>query len=214
MKTAKSMLLGSLVSGTLAIGALAVPAAQAEVSASAGVSNMYLWRGYDLGSGDPAVSGDLSVSSESGFYAGIWGSSGDATLGNEYDLYAGWGGDFGSMSADVSVWSYAYPTSDIGPGEIVDLVVSLSGGPVTATLYELIEGDTSDDEYRYFTVGVEKGKFSALVGHHSYEASDDATHLDLGYAYNDNLSFTVSDFISGEDDLDAKFQVSYSFDIK
>lgn len=213
MKTTKSMLLGSLVSGTLAMGALAVPAAQAEVSASAGVSNMYLWRGMDLGGGDAAVFGDVTVSSESGVYAGVWASSGDAALGNEYDLYAGWGGDFGSVSTDISLWSYSYPSSDIGPGDLMDLVVSISAGGVTGTIYEAIEGDDAD-EYRYFTLGYEQGKFSGLIGHHSYDIAEDSTHLDLSYAYNDNLSFTVSDFLSGRDSEDAKVQVSYSFDIK
>jgi len=64
------------------------------------------------------------------------------------------------------------------------------------------------------TLGFEKDKFSALVGHHSYDIAEDETHLDLSYAYNDNLSFTVSQFLDGVDDDDPKFQVSYSFDIK
>lgn len=213
MKKTNSMLMTSLVSGAVLAGAFAMPSAQAEVSASVGVSNMYLWRGYDLGSGDPAVSGDISISSKSGLYAGVWGSSGDALLGNEYDVYAGWGGDLGPVGLDVSLWSYAYPSSDVSPGESVDLVVGVSAGPVTGTLYEMVEGDEGDD-YRYMTLGFEKDKFSALVGHHSYDIAEDATHLDLSYAYNDNLSFTVSQFLDGVDDDDPKFQVSYSFDIK
>jgi uncharacterized protein (TIGR02001 family) len=208
----KSMFL-SMVSSVAVLGSLmAAPAVQAEVSASAGVSNMYLWRGYDLGGG-AAVSGDLSVSSQSGLYAGIWGSSGDEVLGNEYDVYAGWGGDVGPVSLDVSLWSYAYPESDISPGELVDAVISVGAGPVTGTLYEMIEGDDGND-YRYMTLGLEKGKYSGLLGHHSYEIGDDATHLDLSYAYNDNLSFTLSKFLNGEDDDDLKFVASYSLDIK
>ena len=60
----------------LAGTAIVASPAMAEVSASAAVANMYLWRGIDLGDGSAAVSGDL-VYSNSGAYVGIWVSSGD-----------------------------------------------------------------------------------------------------------------------------------------
>jgi len=85
------------------------PTAQAEgtVSASAAVSNMYLWRGIDLGDGSPAVSGDLKYSI-GGAYAGVWMSSGDDTLGNEYDYFVGWGTQANDFIFDISLWNYNY----------------------------------------------------------------------------------------------------------
>ena len=80
-KSAMSLAVASLVT----VGAVA-PVAAGELSASAGVATSYLWRGFDLGAGDPAVSASLDYS-EGMFYAGAWVSSGDASAGTEYDLY-------------------------------------------------------------------------------------------------------------------------------
>lgn len=206
-------LLASSLAALLSAAAFAAPVAHAgtEVAASVGVANMYLWRGFDLGDGDAAVSGDLKLKHDSGAYAGIWGSSGDATLGNEYDLYAGWGGKVGAVDVDASVWSYVYPDSDVSAGDMVDAVVSAGYGPVKATLYEALEGDDAN-EYRYMTLGYTKGKYSALYGQHSYETGDSPGHVQLGYQYNDNLGFAVSKFVVDDAgvDNDPQFLVSYS----
>lgn len=203
----------------LSAAALSAPAAHAgaEVSASVGVANMYLWRGMDLGDGDAAVSGDLKVKHDSGAYAGIWGSSGDASWGTEYDLYAGWGGKVGNLDVDASLWTYAYPDKDdtvegdIAPGELVDAVVSVGSGPVNVTLYEALEGD-DDNESRYVSAKYTKGKYSALYGQHMHEEGASPGHVQLGYQYNDNLSFAVSQFVVDNDEVDdnPKFLVSYS----
>lgn len=230
MKFTRKSLASSVAASVLAAGAL-VPFAHAEVSGSVGVASTYLWRGLDLGSGTPAVSGDLKYSA-SGFYTGIWGSSGDTAWGSEYDLYAGYGGSIGeTFSYDLSLWNYNYPT---GPyehdiGDIADAVVSLGVGPVSFAAYIPV-GDGSGGDYSYFTLGGSFGSFSLLLGMH-YEspadggaapcpadtAIDDAcspVHLNASYAYNDNLSFTLSQFIADETDTDdLKFVVSYSLPI-
>jgi uncharacterized protein (TIGR02001 family) len=214
MHTKKTLASSLLV--MLSAAVLTAPAAHAgtEVSASAGVANMYLWRGFDLGDGDAAVSGDLKLKHDSGAYAGIWGSSGDATLGTEYDLYAGWGGKVGSLDVDASLWSYAYPDADKGdidPGELVDAVISVGSGPANVTLYETLEGDDAN-EYRYVTAKYTKDKYSAMYGQHMYDEGASPGHIQLGYQYNDNLSFAVSQFVVDNDEVDdnPKFLVSYS----
>lgn len=221
MKSSKKILAGSIAAVVLSFSAM--PAAYAEVSASVGIANKYLWRGIDLGNGDAAVSGDLKYGMSNGLYAGIWGSSGDSALGAEYDLYAGWGGKAGPIDLDVSIWSYNYPNSNIDPGEVTDLVVSAGAAGFTGTLYEAIQGDDGND-YRYGTLGYDFGKFNATVGIHDYEnTKGNPTHLQIGYNYNDNLSFAVSQFLADEDtaaaaaigaDDDMQFLVSYSVDIK
>ena len=65
MNTFKKTMLTAAAVSTMAIGV--APAAVAEVAASATISSSYLWRGFDLGSGTPALSADL-VYSEGGFY--------------------------------------------------------------------------------------------------------------------------------------------------
>jgi len=207
----KKIVISSVAAAVLAASTFS-GVANAEVSASLNVASMYLWRGVDLGQGDPAISGDIQYSN-SGFYTGIWGSSGDAELGNEYDLFIGYGGGAGDFSYDVSYWTYVYPSSDIDVGDAEDLVFSLGYGPASLTVYESLSDDDGVDA-RYVTLGYGVGKFSFLIGQHD-DGAVKSEHVQLGYSYNDNLSFAVSKFL--DDDLfddDAQFLVSYSVDIK
>lgn len=201
------------VAGAMSVAAPTV--ANAEVSASVGISNMYLWRGNDLGNGDAAVSGDLSYSN-SGFYTGIWTSSGDSSAGTEYDLYAGYGAEFSGVSVDVSLWTYAYPTSssNTDPGELSDVVISLGFAGLSATVYDNIAGGSGDI---YYTLGYGYDAFSILVGKHDLTGTEDENmmHVDLGYAYNDNLSFTISQQVDNiQDEGRPKFVVGYSLPIE
>lgn len=205
-----------------ALGLLALAgAAQAEVTGSLGIASSYLWRGYDLGesNGVPAVSGDLKLSA-SGFYTGIWASSGDHLNGTEYDLYAGYGGSVGAFSYDVSYWTYAYPTIKLSPGNLSELVMSVGVGPVSAFLLYNVnapglndDGDPKNGDYQYYGVKAKFGAFTGVVGHHNDQASK-LTHADLTYAYNDNLTFTVSipvDVADGYDKpADPTFVAAYS----
>ncbi len=220
MNMKQKILAGAVAASAMASVALA-PAAHAEVSASVGAGNMYYWRGYDLGNGDPAVWGDINVSSN-GFYAGMWASSGDATLGTEYDLYGGYGSEIGGFTYDVSLWSYSYPSAPaseggpVAPGDLVEAVIGLGYGPVSFTYYENIEG--SDTDYSYMTLGAGFGDFSVTYGmHDGAGAYDGYSHIDLGYAYNDNLSFTlglVADDVDGLNNDEAKFVVGFSIPIE
>lgn len=202
-------------------GAMSVShtASAVDVSASVGVANMYLWRGFDLGVGDnsvtgaAAVSGDLRVSA-SGFYGGIWGSSGDAALGTEYDLYVGYGAEFGGVTVDLSAWNYMYPSAEEPTdlddfGGLSDAVLSVGFAGLTASVYDNIAGGSG---YEYYTLSYSYDKFSVLVGRHD-GGFDKMIHVNLSYAFNDNLSFTLSQQVESENDThddDLKFVVSYS----
>lgn len=189
-----------------ALSLLAVAgAANAEISGSMGIASSYLWRGYDLGPGTPAVSGDLHYSN-SGFYGGIWGSSGDTLNGTEYDLYAGWGGSVGPVSLDISYWTYSYPSIKLRPGNLSELVTSVGVGPVSAFLLYNInapgltfdgsseDGDPRNNQYLYYGLKYKVSDFTFVVGHHNdgLSGAPYLTHADITYAYNPNLSFTVS----------------------
>jgi Bacterial protein of unknown function (Gcw_chp) len=201
-------------------------AAQAEVTGSMGIASTYLWRGYDLGSGTPAVSGDLKLTA-GGFYTGAWVSSGDTVGGTEYDLYAGWGATLGPVTLDLSYWTYSYPTSlgypddggdHLGPGELSDFVASVGFGPISvfaimnATNDQLNAGDT-EGEIAYYGVKAKFGSFSGVLAQHTEKAGiDELLHADLTYSYNDNLSFTLSaplDSASGNE-ADPTIVVSYA----
>ena len=231
----KKILVGTLAASAFAAGSIATTAyAEGKVSASATVSNMYLWRGTDLGDGAAAVSGNLAYSI-SGAYAGVWVSSGDTTYGQEYDLYTGYTtGITDDVSVDISVWNYNY--SDAGltkttqpggsipmlgvrddtTGELTEIVLSLSAYGANISILDNVAGGSG---YIYYTLGYGAGDFSATFGSHSYKNdSANMSHLNISYAYNDNLSFTVSkvvdEEVEGSYDDDAMFQVSYSFPIK
>jgi uncharacterized protein (TIGR02001 family) len=231
MKFTKSLLATAVAA--IASASLFSPVANAEVSASVGVSNMYYWRGLDLGTGDPQVSGDLKFS-ESGFYAGVWGGSGDSAGGTEYDLYMGYGNTIGDIfKYDFSLWTYVYPSaaesattttySVVGnkvvmdevvtpldpfnePGELSEAVLTLGAGPVSITYMDNIAGGTG---YWYTTLSATFDKFTILYGLHE----NDLAHVDLSYAYNDRLTFKIGqvvDDVDGTYDNDPKFIASYS----
>ncbi len=228
MTLTKKLLAGSFAVA-LTAGAF-VPAANAEVAASATVASSYLWRGYDLGSGTPAASGDLVASSE-GFYGGVWISSGDQTAGTEYDLFAGYGGEVGDFSYDINLTTYVYPTGPFqaqegSPFDFAEVILSLGYGPVGFSYYDNIAGDNAgyapSEDYNYMTLSADAGQFSFLVGRHTIPqgpgVSDaNATHFDVTYNYNDNLSFTLSklsqDAVLGADP-EATFVVAYSIAIE
>ncbi len=213
MKMKQSILAGAVAMSAMASAALA-PVANAEVSASVGAANMYYWRGQDLGNGDAAVWGDINVSSN-GLYAGMWASSGDSAAGTEYDLYAGYGSSIGDFTYDVSIWTYTYPSDTrdgafTSPGDLAEAIIGLGYGPVSFTYYENIEGD---EDYNYMTLGAAFGDFSFTYGVHEY----DYAHFDIGYAYNENLSFTlglVVDDVDGAFTDEPKFIVGFSIPIE
>lgn len=211
---------------------LAAPVAQAagEISASASVANMYLWRGLDLGDGSAAVSGDIHYSI-SGAYVGLWVSSGDDTLGNEYDYYAGYGKAFGDFSFDISLWNYNYSdnglagkgfnVSDDTTGELSEIITTVGYKTIKLSYYDNIAGATG---YEYWTLSGALDKFSLLVGFHDPEGAgtNDMTHVNLTYAFNDRISFTASKVVdqdlnkddAGSFDEDVKFVVAYSLPIE
>lgn len=228
----KKLTLAIATASAMTAGLMGATAAHAEVSASASVASQYLWRGQNLGNGDPAVSGSLDYAHESGAYVGAWVSSGDAGLGTEYDVYFGYAGEAGSLSYDVGYASYIYPSQseeafEAGDadgvadefGDVGELYLGLGFAGVDFMTYYNDKGG----DYVYQTLGYGMGDISGTVGVHS--SLEDAevdnthyTHIDLSYAYNDAVSFTVSKMVSASDsDLVAgspEFVVSYTLPIE
>ncbi|MEH6450686.1 MAG: TorF family putative porin [Oleispira sp.] len=210
-------------------GLVGTTTTQAEVSASAGVASSYLWRGQNLSNGAAVVSGSLDYGHESGAYAGAWVSSGDVALGTEYDLYVGFAGDAGDLSYDVGYIGYIYPSQSEEAvaagnatstadelGDVSDLYLNLSFAGVDFTTNFSDNGG----DYVYNTLGYGMDSVSGLIGV-STDLEDDGkgayTHIDLSYAYNDNVSFTVSKMVaqsSGTSAASPEFVVSYSLPIE
>jgi uncharacterized protein (TIGR02001 family) len=206
-------------------GLVATTTTQAEVSASASVASSYLWRGQNLSNGAAAVSGSLDYAHESGLYTGAWVSSGDAGLGTEYDLYVGFSGEAGDLSYDVGYVGYIYPSQNEEVdaqgtadelGNVSDLYLNLSLAGVDFTTNFSDNGS----DYVYNTLGYGMGSVSGLIGVNTDLEEDGKgayTHIDLSYAYNDNVSFTVSKMVaqsSGTSAASPEFVVSYSLPIE
>lgn len=80
------------------------------VSGGIAVVSDYRFRGVSLSDKDFAVQPFITVSHESGFYVGVWGSNVASNPGDdvEVDLYAGFsGGD--AVTYDISATYYVYP---------------------------------------------------------------------------------------------------------
>ena len=111
------------------------------VTGSVGVVTDYRFRGVSLSAGDPAVQGGFTLTHESGFYAGTWGSSLDAGAAYgelELDVFGGWSGSVAEgVGLDVGLLYYAYPSNPAGAEvEYIEPYATVSGtlGPVQAKL--------------------------------------------------------------------------------
>ena len=231
MKKFSKTLKTAILTATVPFGMMVSTNASAELSASAGIATSYLWRGFELGSGTPALSADL-VYSTGGFYAGVWVSSGDTTAGTEYDLFAGYGGSIGEMiTYDISAITYIYPTGQFSnteePGDFSEAVLNIGLGPVSLTYKDNISGGTVgyafDEDYAYYSVSTTAGAFSFTLGMHDEDRPEnvpetdddgvitlkdsvtgDSTHFDVTYSATENLSFTFSTILSSDDGFDEK----------
>lgn len=218
-----------LIASAVALSSLVGAAAHADVAATLGASNMYYWRGFDLGGG-AAVTADLNVSG-SGFIAGIWTSSGDDAKvdglgGTEYDLYAGYSGSAGDFTYGLSVVSYVYPTlgdNAVKPGEYVEIVPTVGYGPFKLTYYDAVVADHAplgSKDYKYITAELNFEKFGIKYGQHGdSEGSsiDGVSHIDLTYKYNSKLSFTLGQIIDDNDGAapnEANFVVNLTLPIE
>ncbi len=224
-----STMTNKMAAGLLAVLATTSSVASAETSldASVSVANLYLYRGLNLGGGTPAVSGDLVASFDSGFYAGSWVGSGDTSWGSEVDLFAGWAGDWNDISLDVGAYTYYYPGYDDYDtvGSLSELALSIGYSLFTVGYKEYVAGSKTN----YATLGAEYEAFSVLAGWANAEEpqgqdwSNDYGHVDVSYAFNERVSFTVSKVVHVSDealedgsvisDDDVLFVVSYSLPI-
>lgn len=184
-----------------------------EISPILDISTMYLYRGEDLGGGDAQVSGGVR-GSVGGLYAGIWGTS---AAEGEYDLYSGIAYDLGrDFSVDFSVWTYSYPHDPEldSLGKSTEMFVTFAWKMLSITAVDNIAGDSG---YFYLATAASYRQFSATLGlgnpdttrhvlsndptadNYAGNAEVDYVHLDVTYAYNNNLRFTLSQILSQDD---------------
>ena len=182
----------SLIAAAVAGAAVVSTPAFAGVSATAGVSSLYLWRGQNLGAGTPVVMGSLDYGHDSGVFAGVWGSSAGPT--QEIDLYAGWGMSSDAFSFKVTAYDYSYPGTAT-TGGLNEVVISAGA---SGAFVDVIVGVADFQDANYVDFGYTMDKITGKVGMMMIDdtmcttAPCNYTHVDMSYAYNKNLSFTLS----------------------
>jgi uncharacterized protein (TIGR02001 family) len=110
----KNILLFSVAAFALISPAMAEDSIPGDFSTTVGFVSEYSFRGISQSNEGPALQGSIDWSHDSGFYAGVWGSSvefTDASL--ETDIYAGYTGEVGGLTYDVGAIYYAYPGADV-----------------------------------------------------------------------------------------------------
>ncbi|MBU0824157.1 MAG: TorF family putative porin [Alphaproteobacteria bacterium] len=160
----------------LAASAMSTPAfaqeeeASGPVSLSGGVSVVsdYRFRGISLSNEKVALQSTITASHESGFYAGVWGSTlPDSPLYGKYelDLYAGFATEIApGTSVDIGATYYVYPGNQdfAGPSDYVEIIGKLSHdlGPVSATgmvAYAPDQNSLGSDDNIYLNLGLGYG---------------------------------------------------------
>jgi len=109
------------------------------ISGAATLTSDYRFRGVSQSDEGLAVQGGITISHESGFYVGAWGSNlaGWGTFGGtnmELDLIAGYKFGVGEGTLDTGLVWYMYP-SGLDTTDFAELYAKLSGavGPVSLT---------------------------------------------------------------------------------
>lgn len=187
---------------------IAVPSF-ADVSANMAFASDYIWRGMTQTGNDPAISGGFDFESESGFYAGIWGSNVNFSegAGSELDTYLGYGFSLGDVGVDLSYIDFGYP-GDSGL-DFQEIGVALSYEDFGIGYYSGQDGAPD-----YMDISYSMGAFSISYG--DYDTY--GTNFALGYGFTCgqyDCGLTYTDFSSNSIDLmdeDALvFSVSVNF---
>lgn len=174
------------------------------LTAGVDVSNIYLFRGADLG-GDAGGLGLISGWLEAdagGAYVGVWAASGDGSAGTEYDLYAGYGFNItDDIALDLNVTNFIYPESDKtqdqdGFADFTEVGAGLTAYGAEFIYYNNVAGSPG---YQYYSASYGVGPVSVLVGEND-DDGDKTSHLDLTFQFNDELSFTASQVLDSDDD--------------
>ena len=175
------------------------------VSGGIAVVSDYRFRGVSLSDKDFAVQPTLTLSHESGFYVGVWGSNVAENPGEdvEVDLYAGFaGGD--TVTYDLGVTYYMYPGVSA-----FNYAPSQDGTGNTDNVYVGTNASIGiPDTPLTFTgsVGYEDGAFGDDKIDWSLGVTAEVKGFTLGASYVD-----TNRFVGGLGKAGAVFSISYGF---
>jgi len=190
----KTLALSLAVAGATSV-AMIPAAAQAGVSANAGVFSDYVWRGVQQNGSDTiALQGGLDYEADNGLYAGVWGST--VLKGYEYDLYAGWAGTVNDIDLGIGYTNYSYTDSSVGgSGEFEEINLSTGYGPVSIGIDIDVDKDVTD--YTHYSIGYDASAIAEGVSL-TYGVTDTkgssakAGYLDINYSTTIDMGVDLS----------------------
>ncbi|MFT2091920.1 TorF family putative porin [Paraglaciecola sp. 2405UD69-4] len=212
----------------------------AEVTANAGVSSNYIWRGLTQTANESAVQGGIDYASESGFYVGTWASNvnygADDIYSYEHDVYFGYSGESDSLAYDFGYLYYNYDSE--ADFDFAEIYGSLGMGGFSLTVYLLAHTQADEAEGQDFGFG--KASYTSVdysfeilngteLGFHAgYHQGDFAEafngvegYVDYGVSIaKDGFSFAITGTDLDDAGADAydndavKFTVGYSMDFE
>lgn len=167
IRTCLGMLLAASAISTPAV-AQEEPSGAFTLSGGIDVVSDYRFRGVSLSDEKVAVQPGLTLEHESGFYAGVWGSTlPDSPLYGKFevDLFGGFATEVApGTTVDLNVTYYTYPGNRnwAGPSDYVEFGGSLSHdiGPISATAlaaYAPSQSSLGNDDNIYLNLGLSGG---------------------------------------------------------
>ena len=184
-----------------------------DFSGNVGYTSDYVWRGVSQGN-QPALSYGFDVSSDAGFYLGVWSSDvefDDAT--EETDFYGGWAFALSdSMSVDVGYIRYTY---DGTVDSFQELYASVSYNDLSLSYYQDINTNDNYAEIGYNLWFVPVVDVTLIGG--LYDDGETFGQLNVGYSFNDNFSINaiidqdVFDVFEGQASDNVSIGINYVF---
>lgn len=207
-KTIKTLTAVSVLAASTLVSGVAM--AESDLTANAGVTSNYIWRGMTQTNDNAAISGGIDYSSPAGVYVGLWNSNTNDDA--ETDLYVGYAGEAGDLGYDVGYISYIY--NDTGPGVTSDFSEFYVGGSFQmfslkiSLSSDLADTSTLDIDTMYVEVGADIPLNDDLTlglhfGNYDYDYATTSTTTDFDVNdYSISLSkddFTISYSATSED---------------
>lgn len=187
MKLKTTVPISTVLASTVlaSVGLISQPCSAAELSANAGITSNYVFRGFTQSNNDAALQGGVDYNHDSGAYAGVWASTVDDVDGNgdglEVDFYVGFGGESDSIEFDVGYISYEYTDSDFKNGAFHEFYIGGGYGPASVTYYIGDDTEAGQPDYNYLDV-----KFKlTLPDDIDFDAHYGRYDPDGGTSYND-----------------------------
>lgn len=219
----KKITLAVALAASSALTSTAVLAEDSPISGTLTFVTDYVSRGFSYTAGRPAVQASLDYSHDSGFYAGVWGSSvsdkalGIGSHGVEFDVYLGYATEIGGFGVDVGAVRYIFP-SDISSKDTdsTDLYIGVSWEMLGFTYYRDIDLDVNYYELGAAVPLTDSWMLEASYGHSDPDDGDSYNNWKLGvttsYAGLDfGLHYVDSDADAPDYDSTVIFSVSKSF---